>query len=69
MNPNNEKCNKGFAFVEFANFRSCEKAIKELNQTKYKGRPIVIDFSIAKTRFMADNIKEDDKKEDENIKE
>jgi RNA recognition motif-containing protein len=58
LNPNNEKCNKGFAFVEFFNFRSCQKAIKELNQIMYKGRPIVIDFSIAKVRFMTEQIKE-----------
>ena len=59
-NPDNEKLNKGFAFVEFVNYRSCEKAIKELNQSKYKGRPIVIDFSIEKTKFMAGQMTEED---------
>lgn len=52
LNPNNSKCNRGFAFVEYKNFRSCEKAIKELNQSTYKGRTIVLDFSINKQRFM-----------------
>lgn len=60
LNPNNDKLNKGFAFVEFEKYRSCEKAIKELNQTNFKGRPIVIDFSLAKTKFMAERLKEED---------
>jgi RNA recognition motif-containing protein len=57
-NPNNEKLNKGFAFAEFANYRSCEKAIKELNQSKFKGRNIVLDFSLSKQKFMTKKMEE-----------
>lgn len=56
LNPNNSKCNRGFAFVEFKSYRSCEKAMKELNQSQFKGRTIVLDFSVNKQRFMTSKL-------------
>jgi RNA recognition motif-containing protein len=66
LNPNNSKCNRGFAFVEFKAYRSCEKAIKELNQSTFKGRTIVLDFSVNKQRFMTKQLEDspEDKQEE-----
>lgn len=54
--------NRGFAFVQFKNYRSCQKAIKELNQSTYKGRVIVLDFSINKQRFMTTKLEQEEAK-------
>ena len=58
-NPNSNKGNRGFAFVEFKSYRSCQKAIKELNQSIYKGRTIVLDFSVSKQKFMTAKLEEE----------
>lgn len=44
--------NKGFAFVQFTNKEDAEKAIKELNGSKYKGRTIAVDFSVPKDKYV-----------------
>ncbi len=62
-NPNNNHGNRGFAFVEFKSYRSCQKAIKELNQSTYKGRTIVLDFSVSKQRFMTNKLGEEEGEE------
>lgn len=49
---------RGFAFVQMANKNSCLKAIKELNGTQYKGRPIVLDMAVSKENFMTEKLKE-----------
>ena len=42
--------------MEFVNRRSGEKAIKDLNQSTFKGRSIVLDFSLSKQKFMTKKI-------------
>ena len=34
----------------------CLKAIKQLNQTMFKGRTIVLDEAVAKDRFLGDKL-------------
>lgn len=46
INPTNNQ-NKGFGFVEFENKNIAMKAIKDLNNSDYKGRKIFIDFSVS----------------------
>lgn len=59
VNPNRNAGNRGFAFVEFKSYRSCQKAIKELNQSTYKGRTIVLDFSVSKQKFMTAKLEDE----------
>lgn len=35
----------------------CLKAIKKLNGTQYKGRPIVLDLAVSKENFMTEKLK------------
>jgi RNA recognition motif-containing protein len=49
--------------VEFKSYRSCQKAIKELNQSTYKGRTIVLDFSVSKQRFMTTKLGDEEEQE------
>lgn len=41
---------KGFAFVEFTEAASTEKAVNELGGQDFKGRPVKIDFARPKQR-------------------
>jgi len=44
--------NKGFGFVQFSTWEEARAAIDKLNGTKYKGRTIAVDFSIAKHKYV-----------------
>lgn len=46
-----KKCSRGFVFVEFTTKNMCLKAIKELNNTSYKGRTIIADLAVSKDKF------------------
>ena len=43
----------------------CLKAIKQLNQTMFKGRTIVLDEAVAKDKFMGDKLAQN--KDDKNM--
>lgn len=48
-NANQKK--RGFAFIEFAEMADAEKAIAQLNLTSLKGRPIAVDWALAKKQW------------------
>ena len=45
INQSNNKP-KGFAFIQFENKNEADRAVRELNDTKFKGRNIFVDFSV-----------------------
>ena len=49
---NNEtNLNRGFAFIEYDTKEEAQKAIDALNGKKFKGRTVVIQFSVAKKKY------------------
>lgn len=50
LNPENN-LNKGFGFVEFKSKEEAQKAIKEMNGQKYKGRLVSVDFALSKQKY------------------
>lgn len=42
---------KGFAFIEFKELKSAERAMEELNGKEVKGRKIAVDWSLPKDRY------------------
>ena len=50
-NKNNQ--NRGFAFVEFTEKNDAEAAVKAMNGTKFKGRPLTVEFALSKQNYEA----------------
>mmetsp|Transcript_467 Transcript_467/g.434 ORF Transcript_467/g.434 Transcript_467/m.434 type:complete len:106 (-) Transcript_467:342-659(-) len=50
LNPKNNK-SYGYAFVEYSHKNNALKAINDLNDTKYKGRTILLDLSVGKQTY------------------
>ena len=42
----------GFSFIQYRDFPAAAKAIKDLNLTKVKGRPVAIDWAVPKDEYM-----------------
>jgi RNA recognition motif-containing protein len=55
MHPD-KNISKGFAFVEFATKNQCHNAINKLNGTTFKGRTIILDFSLAKNVYLEEKL-------------
>ncbi|XP_054160642.1 RNA-binding protein 28-like [Oppia nitens] len=49
----------GFAFVGFATIKSALLAIKGMNAKQIVGRPVAVDFAVAKKRFQSQHKKEE----------
>ena len=67
MHPD-KNISRGFAFVEFATLNQCHSAINKLNGTQFKGRTIVLDFSLAKEKFLEQKINQKDQEKEESVK-
>ena len=48
---NENNMNRGFGFVEFENKEDAQKAIDQMNGNKFKGRTVVVEFSVPKNRY------------------
>ncbi|XP_043944556.1 RNA-binding protein 28 [Protopterus annectens] len=44
---------RGFAFVQFKNVLSAGNALKEMNMKEIKGRPVAVDWAVAKDKYKA----------------
>merc|ERR1712232_1476766 len=44
--PGKEGQHRGFAFVQYADFKSAERAVSELNGTKICGRGVAVDWAV-----------------------
>lgn len=42
---------RGFAFVQFEKVPEAAKAVKALNASEILGRPVAVDFAVAKSKF------------------
>lgn len=47
----NDKNNRGFAFVQFADVFSAAKALKEMNLKVVLGRPMAVDWAVSKDQY------------------
>ncbi|KAI9919075.1 hypothetical protein PsorP6_011672 [Peronosclerospora sorghi] len=43
---------RGFGFVQFRDIADAQAAVEKLNGTKLKGREMVVDFALSKTKFL-----------------
>uniref|UniRef100_H3AQJ2 RNA binding motif protein 28 n=1 Tax=Latimeria chalumnae TaxID=7897 RepID=H3AQJ2_LATCH len=44
---------RGFAFVQFKNVLEAGKALKQMNMKEIKGRPVAVDWAVAKDKYRA----------------
>ncbi|XP_069765682.1 RNA-binding protein 28 isoform X2 [Narcine bancroftii] len=64
---------RGFAFVQFKNVLEAGKALKGMNLKEIKGRPVAVDWAVAKDKYRvivdtgARNEIEDEEEDDENV--
>lgn len=64
---------RGFAFVQYKSFQSAIEAVRNLNYQKLKGRPIAVDYAIAKDKYQhitsakhtTNNLSQEPKEDDE----
>ncbi|XP_072045384.1 LOW QUALITY PROTEIN: RNA-binding protein 28-like [Amphiura filiformis] len=51
--PPHGKRSRGFGFVQFKEIDSAAKAVKKMNGTEIMGRPIAVDWSLPREKFLA----------------
>jgi len=51
MKDQAKNLNRGFGFVEFKTKEVAQKAIDELNNSKWKGRTVTVNFSVPKLSY------------------
>ncbi|NXV24957.1 RBM28 protein, partial [Cepphus grylle] len=44
---------RGFAFVQFRNVPEASKALRAMNMKEIKGRPVAVDWAVAKDKYRA----------------